>query len=577
MKRFWQRLPLQLKIFSSFGLLLVCSMVAVSLYASFIVTRELDQQTTASIQRIIDSSGQRVAAELSLLSQQIRLLSNNHSLQSALKDYDEQTELEKWERWSRIYSIGETWIQSRRPIDLRFHLPGSMLFLRDEIAFIPNEDLPNALIERQGNRTPLWHVSEDGATLSCLTPIRSGWEHLGYVELMIQSSQLSSAMDPLSSTGVSLYLLFADGQIMAGNTGAAAPENLSLPETLPTESTEPILTRFQRDGDALLRAIIPLPNMPLFYLVGEVPIALISESGSVMLQSILLGGLAVLALAFLFAFLISQSVTRRLRTLSLAMARLESGDLDVQIDQAGADELGRMLVRFDHMAGALKTSHEENEHMQRLKRESELRLLQAQINPHFIHNTLESISWAAKRGDAAQVDFLVQNLSGFLRLSLSKTEQLSTLSRELALVQFYFNVQAYRFQGKVSLDVDIPPEAKEALLPPLLIQPLVENALLHGLLKGGQRCGTVLVRVQAMEDLLIIEVRDDGAGMDAAALAALRSQLENPRAGSYGLWNVHQRVRGYAGNDYGLCVESAPGEGTLCLLTLPFCTQEPLT
>lgn len=566
MKHLWEKLPLHVKIFVSFGLLLAFSMVTVTMYASFIVTQELEQQTIADAQRIIDASGQKVGAELTLLAQQTRQLANNHSLQGALKDYDEQTTLTQWERWVSLNMIGDTWTQTRRAINMRLHLPGSMLFLRDNITFIPNEDLPNEIIARQGNQSLLWHVSEDGSSLSCLSPILSDWERLGYVELTIQSSRLSEVMDTQNMTGVSLYLLSAEGTLMASNEGSLPLGDLDLQ----SQQGEAEFTRLQREGYAILRRVLPLPDMPLFYLVGEVPVALVSENGRAMLQSMLLASLVVLALAFLFAFLISQSVTRRLRTLSAAMARLEHGDLDVQIDQDGTDELGRMLAHFDQMASALKTSHEENEHIQYLRRESELRLLQAQINPHFIHNTLESISWAAKRNDAEHVDFLVQNLSGFLRLSLTKTEQVSTLSRELSLVQFYFNVQAYRFQDKISLQVDVPGTAMESLLPPLLIQPLVENAVLHGLLRDGQRCGTVTLHVQAVMDLLIIEVRDDGVGMDDEALQTLRCQLENPRGGSYGLWNVHQRARAYAGEEYGLCVESAPGEGTVCILTLPY-------
>ncbi|HML45701.1 MAG TPA: histidine kinase [Clostridia bacterium] len=569
MKRMWRGFPLRLKIFLSFGLLLAGSTVAVSLYASFIVTQELDQQTMSSVERILLSSSEKVQSELALISQQTNMLANNYSLQNALKDYEDQTDLEKWYRWRRIWQISETWYQSRSPVDFRLHLPREMLFLRDNILFVPNEKLPLRLMEAQGANPPWWHVSEDGTQLSCLMPMRSGWVHLGYAEVVVQSAQLSNTLDDLPGTGISLYLLFYDGSFIAGNTGAALPQDLVPLAQLPARDAEPAFTRFHRDGESLLCAVLPIPGMPRFVLVGEMPNAFISQTGRGMLQSIVVAGLVVLVLAFLIAFLLSQSVTKRLRTLSDAMDRLEGGDLGVQIGQPGDDELGRMLVRFDRMASALNRSQEAKEQSRRLQRESELRLLQAQINPHFIHNTLESISWAAKRGDAAQVEYLVQNLSGFLRLSLTKTEQLGTLARELKLVQFYCNVQSFRFSDRFSLEMDIQPEAMDALMLSLLIQPLVENALLHGILASKKGCGTVLVCARVIDDLLLVEVRDDGVGMDAQALEALRRQLEDSRAGSYGLWNVHQRVRSYAGEDYGLSIESAPDEGLLCILSMP--------
>lgn len=560
MKPRWQRLPLHLKMFISFALLILASLVAVFFYASVIVTRELDNQAHVNIDRAMQSTAQEVQSELTLLLRQTQLMANNQGLKQALADYQEQTDVEKWQRWRLLNAIRQTWSQARNAMEMRLHLAQNTLFLRDNIWLIPNLDVPNALIAVQGDKPQLWSVDETAQTISCFVPVQVDWARIGYIEIVSQSHALDALLDGMESMGLKQAIYFGQGDFV---TGALLTRG-----EVPLQTQEPFYRRVLDNAQAYLRAVYPIGDTP-FYLVGEMPSVLISQKGRAMLNSIAPMGLLVLVLAFLIAFWFSRSITMRLRTLSLAMKKLEAGDLNVQIAQSSPDELGQMLRRFDKMARALQSSYQENELAQRKKRESDLKLLQSQINPHFIHNTLESISWAAKAGDKEMVAYLVQNLSGFLRLSLVKTEQMATLSRELQLVRFYFNVQSYRFKDRLTLCMDVEPRAMEAQMLPLIIQPLVENALLHGILPSQSGAGTITLRARVMDNILIIEVSDDGIGMDAAQLQTLREQLDDPAQGSYGLWNVHQRVRGHAGEDYGLSIQSEPEQGTQCLLTLP--------
>ncbi len=560
MKARWQRLPLHLKMFLSFALLIAASLVAVFFYASVIVTQELDNQAHINIDRTMQSTAQKIESELTLLLRQTQLMANNQGLKQVLTDYENQTDVEKWQRWRQLNSIKQTWSQARNTMEMRLHFAANTLFLRDNIWLIPNQDLPSALIALQGDKSQLWNLDEAAQTLACIVPIQADWVRVGYIEIMMQCQVLGAQIADMKGSGLAQAVYFDQGQLVTG--------------TLLTKGAPPLPAKdaaYQRivyNGEAYQRATLPIGDTP-FYLVGEMPNVLISRNGRNMLNSIVLMGLFILSLAFLIAFFLSRSITLRLRTLASAMKKLEAGDLNVQIAQPSPDELGQMLRRFDRMARSLKLSHEENELAQRKKRESDLKLLQSQINPHFIHNTLESISWASMAGDKEMVTYLVQNLSGFLRLSLVKTEQMASLSRELQLVRFYFNVQSYRFKDRLTLSMDIDPQAMETQMLPLIIQPLVENALLHGILPTPTGTGTVTLRAMILDEILVIEVSDDGIGMDEKQLETLQKQLNDPAQGSYGLWNVHQRVRGHAGEAYGLSIESEPGKGTRCLLALP--------
>jgi len=205
------------------------------------------------------------------------------------------------------------------------------------------------------------------------------------------------------------------------------------------------------------------------------------------------------------------------------------------------------------------------------EREAELHALQNQINPHFLYNTLESINMMALTHGDRDISRMVTSLGRLLRLTLSSTEALIPLDAELEHVRHYLVVQRMRYGDRISMTVDVDPALLDCIVPKLTLQPLVENALYHGL-EPRPGAGRVVVRGCRAGDDLALTIEDDGAGMDAVRLATVRAQLEEeaPRdRRSIGLANVHKRLKLYCGPAYGLSITSAPDEGTRVRLTLP--------
>lgn len=559
-RTWWHTLTLRSKMFLSFGLLILFSTVFVALYAISLTTSEMDAYALSNINRSIQYASHEISAQLRTTQERAVLFANDKTVRDALDGYASSTELNKYERWREIYNVCDLWIASKQVHHIRLHLQEDLKFLRDGLRFISGTDKVRLLQQTQPDATVLWDFFSQQGLYSCLAPI-AGWRSMGYVEIEMDASPLLESLDIRQQTGMELFL--SDGQVLMGADGILLPmdDSIILPEQ--SESTHTHQTAY---GVKLLCTTLKMNGYPL-YLVGRMPAALLSESAKGSLQSILALLVAVLALAFLMAWLISRSIFSRLEKLKNAMAQVETGSFRVQVD-ASEDELGQILQAFNHMAAELEITTETALRTQRISKETELRLLQAQINPHFINNTLESISWAAQGQDVPHVHYLVRNLSDFLRASLSKTQQISTVAQEIRAIRAYWNIQAYRFGQRIQLEVSVAPEATDVRILPMLLQPLVENALLHGILPKGSP-GMVSLRLETCDDLLIIEVEDNGVGIPPDELEKLQTAIDSQMEGSYGLWNVHQRVRTQYGEEFGLSVQSTAGEGTLCILTIP--------
>ena len=201
-------------------------------------------------------------------------------------------------------------------------------------------------------------------------------------------------------------------------------------------------------------------------------------------------------------------------------------------------------------------------------RRTELALLQAQINPHFLYNTMDTIIWLIEADRHQAAVEMVSNLSDFFRHSLSRGEDVITLGEEERHVRSYLQIQQARYKDIMEYAICIDPGLQRARLPKLTLQPLVENALYHGIkLKRGKGCIYVTSRVEGTD--ILIQITDDGAGMAPARLAELSRALETGERGGFGLVTVHERLRLLFGPPYGLTLSSRQGVGTTVTVRIP--------
>ena len=207
---------------------------------------------------------------------------------------------------------------------------------------------------------------------------------------------------------------------------------------------------------------------------------------------------------------------------------------------------------------------------------AELELLQAQINPHFLYNTLDTIVWLAESGEQSKVVSMVGSLSKFFRTSLNQGKDNITIGEELQHAGSYLEIQQVRYQDILSYEIAVPEKLWKYMIPKITIQPLIENALYHGI-KNKRGMGCIRVTGEACEDHFCIYVSDDGIGMSEERLEKIRNRISNmdPSKGEiFGLYNVNERIRLRAGDDYGISIDSKYGYGTTVCIKLPYMVSE---
>jgi len=286
-------------------------------------------------------------------------------------------------------------------------------------------------------------------------------------------------------------------------------------------------------------------------------------------------GVLTFGLAIGVSFWVSAGIARPIVKLRRLMEEAETGNLDVRFPDPPNDEVGRLGQSFNTMIGEIGKLLDQVYVEQQKKREAEFRILQAQIKPHFLYNTLDTIHWMAQEKGADDIVGIVDALTRLFRISLSKGRDVIRLEEELEHVTSYLVIQKIRYLDKFDYTIDVDPALLSLPVVKLTLQPLVENALYHGIKEKSGR-GRLTLSARREGDALVLTVGDDGAGMGPQALEALEKNLkqdEDPSAQGFGVFSVHHRIRLVFGEGWGLSYQSAPGQGTVVTVRQPLDTE----
>lgn len=277
---------------------------------------------------------------------------------------------------------------------------------------------------------------------------------------------------------------------------------------------------------------------------------------------VVLGSVLLLA-AFGSSAIYASSVARPIRQLEKAMEEVEKGSLATEVGVVGSAEIASLSTHFLSMLDRIRELMQEIRNKEQFLRASELKTLYSQINPHFLYNTLDTIVWLAEFGNTERVISVSKAMARFFRLSLRGGSETTTVRDELDHVRQYLFIQKERYQDKLSYEIQAEDGLMDITIPKILLQPLVENAIYHGLRKlpGGGMI-RITARKGEKEDLFLV-VEDNGGGFEDA------EKGKDPlRLGGVGLKNVAERIRLYYGEDYGLSIANRPGQGATIILRL---------
>lgn len=279
-------------------------------------------------------------------------------------------------------------------------------------------------------------------------------------------------------------------------------------------------------------------------------------------------------LALRYTIRLSRSITGPLLTMCQRAQAVSEGDLTVRAPiQTEIREIGTLSEGMEQMIGRLDAQIRESAQKQESLRRTELALLQAQINPHFLYNTMDTIIWLIEGEKNQEAVEMVSNLSSFFRHSLSKGRDIISLREEEGHVRSYLQIQQARYKDILEYSIEMDPQLQKAMLPKLTLQPLVENALYHGI-KLKRAKGLIRVLGRREGNHVILQVMDDGVGMDEDRLKEIQAAMETDAKVGFGLSAVNQRLRLQFGPQYGLHIESTQGRGTTVTARIPYTEAE---
>ena len=309
---------------------------------------------------------------------------------------------------------------------------------------------------------------------------------------------------------------------------------------------------------------------PGWYLVAYTPLSEVL-AGTLRNRIIsILSAVLIAAFGVGTAYVLQSHLNRPLHVLMSHMQQVHDGDLDAMIHEQRDDEFGVTYRMFNEMTSKLRVlAHDVYQEGERT-REAEFLVMQSQISPHFLYNSLDTIYWMAERARAPEIAQMAMWLGRFYRLNLSKGRDMISIDQMVEQISSYLNVQQIRFRDRFDYSVDIENDCRGSVMPNLLVQPIVENAVLHGVERSRQPC-TIRVLVRSGRNGLRIAVIDNGAGIERERLNSIRAELHDgaDTSLSYGLKNVHERLRLRYGSPCGVTIYSRVNRGTLVRLQLP--------
>ena len=283
-----------------------------------------------------------------------------------------------------------------------------------------------------------------------------------------------------------------------------------------------------------------------------------------------LTAIILVIVALLFSRFMARSITLPIQKLRDSMKKVQEGDFsvsDVVVDSK--NEIGSLTKSFDVMTHRIHELMEQNVHEQEEKRKSELKALQSQINPHFLYNTLDSIIWMAEGKKNKEVVLMTASLARLLRQSISNEDEVVPIAKEVEYARGYLTIQKMRYKDKLEFQIDVDSSILYIPLIKLVLQPIIENAIYHGL-KYKESKGLLIVKGFMKDGNAVLQVIDDGVGMDEETLAHIYDKHKvNYHSNGVGVYNVQKRLKLYYGEDYGITYTSELGKGTTATITIP--------
>lgn len=567
------------KLLCIFFLLLVLPLGAFTLYAFHRINTVIEEQTFSASQKAFEDTHTAVEDLFGRLTQVSDILTMDPTLYAlASGDANTTSYIQRLEDRNRI-STTFFYLRSMSGVDrIRLYVNNDYLYTNStDIVSLQSVRGSRWLEPFQNGSVACWFGPSDFSDqpeseqqwyslMRLIYDPSSVQKPLAILRIDIAADRVDAAVSRSTITQNGAVLLLDDGQILTSSSPDRAEQlSGSLPAAFVDGWTEvnTSLGRFHVQSmileDCGWTLAAALPRDDIFRTSRELRLE--------MLVVVLL----LTAAAYFLAYRLSHSIARRLYRLNDTMHAVEHGDVSARVEPQGRDEIGQLMRSFSNMMTRIDTLMDEKLEQGQQIKALELKALQAQINPHFLYNSLDLINCTAIASNVPQISRMVNALARFYRLSLSRGREVIPLSDELKHAQLYVEIQNMRFENRVQVKWEIEPGVEQCSIIKIVLQPIIENAVIHGIFEREDKTGCLRIAAHRQQDDLIITVEDNGVGMDEATRVANFSADASSAntKGGYGVRNINARLHLAYGPEYGLFCESEIGRGTCVTIRIP--------
>ncbi len=569
---------LRSRLLLSFVVLILISVLSISIFGSIYFGRAIDAEVLSYNMNLLQQVQNNVDTYVWSADNLIRYISQDPAALAYLrnKNSDDATRL-------TLETNLRNRLSSYVGVDSRMSLGGIVLvrqdggYISNELYCITRDSLTLEGWYQGAIRTPrqrmiyprpigrnlrCWkqYADSDVVMISQAVVDPNNGEPLGVVAIDLTLESLEELLSGLQlDKSGSIFMLDADGEfVLTPVSPAIYRVRTDWFQTDETVDPAPFRATISGEDYLFLFSVSPKTGWKTVTLF---PAGVPPQAARTLQNMILIVAAVVLAFGFVAANLITRSVAKPLQGLQRLMQQAETGDLTVRFSYRRNDEIGQLGQRFNTMTAKISQLLSLIVVEQKSKREAELAVLQAQINPHFLYNTMDSIQWMAREYEAYDIVETVGALTQLFRVSLSRGREVITLRDEISHVESYLTIQKVRYEDKITFSIQCDEQLLERPVIKLILQPLVENAIYHGI-KPKDSPGHIDIVIDRHEDKLRLRVIDDGVGMTAQKLLNLNRALEEQNeASGYGTFNVDARLRLHFGAGYGLrlCLNDVGG------------------
>ena len=466
---------------------------------------------------------------------------------------------------------------------INLYINDGLIYSSENVSFFKASSLKNTKVEDCILRTnarfiwgPMWYLNESTVndTLFLLKSIKNPddlSEDIGFLRIDFRKSIIQDIIDKINPLDdVFSFVINSDNKIIASSRDLKdlydnSSIDLELIKSASQFSNQ--LTTFD-DGKYYLQSA-PIDKTD-WYMVNVLPKSSIFSTIKIQRQYLFVIVVLTSIMAIILAAYFVKVINKRLFQVIDGMRQVPNGQLSNYIENDSSDEVGELIDNYNYMISKMSILVDEQYKLGKEVKNAELKALQSQINPHFLYNTLDMINWMAHKNMNKEISIAVKNLAKFYKLSLNKGKDIVTIKDEVEHSKLYVNLQNMRYDNRITLITKLDESLMNCSIPKITFQPIIENSINHGILGRGMENGSILISGYISQNNLIIQISDDGIGIEKEVLPLILKENNLQTKGSgYGLKNINQRIKLLYGESYGLSFTSNYGFGTTVEITLP--------